>query len=88
MTYSPLTTAWPLPLISVLATSPLGGEEDAKVSVGALPALALTVGSVPPPLDCCVPVAPAVLEYALSTSMTNTSVVLPVMPSWELPEVP
>ena len=83
-----MTTSGPLPLISVLLTRPLGGEADGKVSVGALPALAVTVGRVPPPLDTCVPVAPAVLEYALSTSMTNTSVVVPVMPSWELPDVP
>ena len=83
-----MATFGPLPLTSVLVTSPLGGEEDGKVSVGAVPALALTVGRVPPPLDTWVPVAPAVSAYALSTSMTNTSVVVPVMPSWELPEVP
>src|ERR1039458_5482170 len=81
MTYSPLTTFGPLPLISVFATSAVGGEDFGKVSVGALPALALTVGKVPPPADCCAPAADAVSAYDLSTSMTNTSVALPVMPS-------
>src|SRR5512142_899241 len=60
--YSPLTTAGPLPLTSVLATSEPGGEEEGKVRVGAVPALAASVGRLPPPLDTWAPVAPAVLE--------------------------
>ncbi len=78
---SPLATVGPSPLISVFVTSPLGGGEEGKVRVGALPAFALTVGRVPPPLDTWVPDADAVSEYALSKSTTNTSVVVPVMPS-------
>ena len=53
-----------MPLISVLRHQATGRAEDGKVSVGALPAFAVTVGRVPPPLDTCVPVVPAVLEYA------------------------
>ena len=59
MTYSPLATAGPLPLTSVLVTSELGGVAEVKDKVGAVPVLALTVGRLPPPLDTWVPVAPA-----------------------------
>src|ERR1035438_5458650 len=88
MTYSPLTTFGPLPLIRVLVTSLLGGEEDGNVSVGARAALALTVGRLPPPADCCALAADAVSAYDLSTSLTNPSVVLSVMPSCDSPVVP
>src|SRR6266446_9766754 len=82
MTYWPLTTVAPPPLMRAFTTSPLGGvEEEGNVSVGAPPVLALTVGRLPPPLDSCVPEADAVLEYSLSKSMTNTCVVVPVTPS-------
>src|SRR6266581_3296243 len=60
--YSPFTTFGPLPLTSVLVTRPPGGEEDGKDRAGAVPALAATVGRLPPPLDTWAPVAPAVLE--------------------------
>ena len=49
-----------MPLTSVLVTRLLGGVEDGKVRVGAVPDLALTVGRLPPPLDTWDPVAPAV----------------------------
>ena len=60
MTKSPLATWGPLPLIRVLVTRVDGGLFDGKVTVGALPEWAVTVGSVPPPLDTWVPLADAV----------------------------
>ena len=60
MTYWPLATFGPLPLISVLVTSPEGGLSAGIVIVGALPVWAVTVGRVPPPLDSWVPDADAV----------------------------
>ena len=50
------------PLTSVLVTRALGGEEDGKVRVGAVPDLAATVGRLPPPADTWLPVALAVSE--------------------------
>src|ERR1700681_3295362 len=52
----PLTTAGPDPLISVFVTSLVGGVLDEGILItGALPVVAVTVGSPPPPLETCVP---------------------------------
>src|SRR5579864_6191190 len=58
-----VTTSWPLatggpdPLISVLTTSLLGGADEGTLTVGALPAFAVTVGRPAPPSDMWVPEA-------------------------------
>ncbi len=63
-----VTTSWPLvifgpvPLISVLTTSLVGGDVFGIVTVGALPVTGLTVGRPPPPLETCVPDADAAPE--------------------------
>ena len=60
MTYWPLTTFGPLPLISVLVTRADGGLFAGIVIVGALPVWAVTVGRLPPPFDSWAPDADAV----------------------------
>src|SRR5260221_10434882 len=61
-----VTTSWPLatgapdPLISVFTTSLLGGVDVGILTVGAVFALAVTVGRLPPPSDTFVPEADAV----------------------------
>ena len=89
-TNSPLVTTGPEPLIRVLDTSAVGGVTPLGiVTLGALPWAALTVGRSPPPLDTLVPDADTVPDgYFWIRSMTNTSVSLPVTPSWEFPLVP
>src|SRR5205823_2636377 len=52
-------TAGPLPLTSTLVTSLAGGWPDGTLIFGAAPAAAVTLGSAPPPLDTCWPVADA-----------------------------
>src|ERR1039458_1376560 len=88
-TVCPLATTGPDPLIRVLVTSPAGGFPDlGMVMVGAVPALAVTVGSEPPPLDTVLPEADAVFGNSLIMSTTNTSVSLAVTPAWEFPVLP
>src|SRR5258707_14985617 len=61
-----VTTSWPLatggpdPLISVLTTSLLGGVDAGALTAGAVVALPLTVGTLPPPSDTWAPEAHAV----------------------------
>src|SRR5579862_3570821 len=50
MTYWPLASLGPLPLIRVLVTRAAGGLLAGMVMVGEAPAWAATVGSAPPPL--------------------------------------
>src|SRR5215468_7453053 len=58
-----VTTSWPLatggpdPLISVLTTRLLGGADAGILTVGALPACAVTVGRPAPPSDTWLPEA-------------------------------
>ena len=88
MTYSPLARAGPVPLIRVFTSSAVGCWPVGIVATGALPGVALIVGRPFPPLDTVVPDADESAVYDLSTSMMNTSVVLPLTPSWESPLVP
>jgi len=60
MTYWPLASFGPLPLISVLVTRLPGGLLAGIVIVGAVPVWGVTVGRLPPPLDSAVPNAEAV----------------------------
>src|SRR5580700_4951483 len=71
----PLLTAAPDPLISVFATSADGGRPDEGILItGAVPEVAVTVGSAPPPLDTCVPDAESFAPKSLIMSTTKTSV--------------
>src|SRR5215469_1228014 len=89
-----VTTSWPLatggpdPLISVFTTRPPGGADEGTLTVGALSAFAVTVGRPAPPSDTWVPAADEVPVKTLIMSTTNTSVSVPVTPTWELPAVP
>ena len=58
------------------------------VMTGAAPALAVTLGREPPPLDTLLPVADAVFGNSLIMSTTNTRVSLAVTPAWEFPVLP
>src|ERR1700685_3685629 len=61
--YWPFLTTGPGPLISVLTWRVVGAAVFGMVIVGPLPAApAVTVGSVPPPSEVCVPLTPAVLS--------------------------
>src|SRR5215472_10001089 len=61
-TVSPAATAGPVPLIRTLVVRFFGGLPLGILIVGAAPAVAVTVGSEPPPLDTCCPVAAEVPE--------------------------
>src|SRR5215469_12587405 len=80
-TVSPLVSFGPEPLIRVVTDRLAGGEVLGTVMTGAWPVLAVTVGSVPPPLDTCGPDADCVLEYCCSRSTTMTRVSVLFTPS-------
>src|SRR3984885_5186572 len=84
-TYWPEVIGGPLPLMRVLTTRLLGGDDVGTFTVGALPWVAVTVGSAPPPLETCVPEAEAAEASSLIMSTTTHSVSEPVTPPWELP---
>src|SRR2546430_14420780 len=67
-------TAGPLPLTRTLVTSLAGGLPDGTLIFGAAPAAAVALGSAPPPLGTCSPVADAVPAQLLIRSATQTSV--------------
>src|SRR5258708_4245562 len=76
------TTVWPLasfgpePLISVVTDSLAGGVFLGTAMTGDCPDAAVTVGSLPPPVDTCVPLAACVAENCCSRSITHTTVSL------------
>src|SRR5215469_4320639 len=78
-TVSPLASLGPEPLISVVTESLAGGVFFGTEMTGAWPAVAVTDGSLPPPVDTCVPLAACVAEYCCRRSITQTSVSLPVI---------
>src|SRR5215813_13819560 len=83
--------AWigaPVPWISVLATSWLGGAVFGTVICGTPPGPAATVGKLPPPLVMCLPDALAFGGKACSRSTTKTSVSVGLTPILELPCAP
>ena len=81
-------TAGPLPLTRTLVTSLAGGLPDGTLIFGAAPAVAVTLGSAPPPLDTCWPVADAFPAKFLIRLTTKTSVSVPLIPTCGLPDVP
>src|SRR3984957_15758459 len=78
-TVSPVTSFGPEPLIRVVTDRPAGGELFGTVMTGAWPGFAVTVGSLPPPVETCEPVAACVDEYCWSRSITQTSVSVPLI---------
>src|ERR1039457_2525009 len=85
----PLLTTGPAPLIRGLVTSVVGGVPVVGIlTTGALPVVAVTVGSVPPPSETWVPDAEAFAPNFVIMSTTKTSVSVPLTPAWELPALP
>src|ERR1700750_2598774 len=64
--------AGPPPLTRTLVTSLAGGLDDGTLIFGAAPVAAVTLGSAPPPLDTCWPVADAFPLQFLIRSTTKT----------------
>lgn len=85
---SPLASAGPEPLISVVTDSLAGGALLGTEITGPCPYVVVTVGSLPPPSDTCFPAAACVPEYCCRRSITHTSVSLPVICSWDWPVGP
>src|ERR1017187_4788390 len=85
----PLLTTGPAPLIRGLVTSVVGGVPVVGIlTTGALPVVAVTVGSVPPPSETWVPDAEAFAPNFVIMSTTKTSVSVPLTPAWEFPALP
>src|SRR5215475_1304236 len=78
----------PEPWIRVVTESLDGGALFGIVTTGCWPAVAVTVGSLPPPSLDCEPLADADGLNCSIRSMTQTSVSLPVTPRLVLPLVP
>src|SRR5580658_1343802 len=85
---SPAFTGAPVPLISVVTTSLVGGEVLGIVIAGPVAGEELIFGRAPPPSVICVPDAPWVGVNAWSTSITQTRVSVGSTPIWELPCAP
>src|SRR5579863_9461954 len=84
----PVFTGAPVPWISVVLMSLVGGLDLGMAMVGPVPVWTLTLGSAPPPSVTFLPVAPSVGVNAWSTSITQTSVSLGLTPTCELPRGP